>query len=371
MIENKITIKEPTLLIDKKKCLQNINKMAEKARNAGVVFRPHFKTHQSVHIGEWFRDAGVKCITVSSLKMAEYFADNAWDDITVAFPANLLEIDRINSLAGRVNLNIQVESVGTVRILDTYLENKVNTYIKIDIGYHRTGIWYENIKDIEAVVDAIDQASWLYFEGFLVHAGQNYNAKDEDEIIETHSFSLRVLNELKDYFRERFPNLKLSIGDTPGCSLANEFFGIDEIRPGNFIFYDIMQFILGSCDDSEIAIAMACPVVAKHHERNEIVIYGGGVHFSKEQLKIEGNGYLCGSLVMMEDEEWTPILSGGYLASLSQEHGVIKLSDDLFKEFEVGDVVCIIPVHACLTVNEMKRMYTLDGELIETMSLKY
>ncbi len=370
MLKNNITIKEPTLLVDKNKCISNINRMAEKAKKAGVTFRPHFKTHQSAAIGEWFRDAGVKCITVSSLKMAEYFADNGWDDITVAFPVNLLEIDRINELAGRINLNIMVEAAGTVRILDTYLENKVNAWVKIDVGYHRTGIWYENIQEIEEVTNAIDEANWICFDGFMAHAGQNYNAKEESEIIETHIFSLRVMNELKDHFRERFPELKLSIGDTPGCSLSDEFYGIDEIRPGNFVFYDVMQFILGSCDDTDIAVAMACPVVAKHKERNEIVIYGGGVHFSKEQLKLEGDGNLCGSLVMLEDDGWTPILSGGYLASLSQEHGVVKLSDELFKEFEVGDVMCILPVHSCMTVNEMKRMYTMEGELIETMGIR-
>lgn len=369
MLGNKITIQEPTLLLDKKKCLNNINRMLAKANNAGLTLRPHFKTHQSAQIGEWFREAGVDCITVSSLKMAEYFADNGWNDITVAFPVNLLEIERINNLAGRINLNIMVEAAGTARILDTYLDNKVNTFIKIDIGYHRTGIWYENLPQIEEVINAVDEATWLSFEGFIVHAGQNYNAKEESEILENHVFSLRVMSELKDHFRERFPNLKCSIGDTPGCSLCEEFYGIDEIRPGNFVFYDLMQFILGSCDDTDIAVAMACPVVAKHKERNEIVIYGGGVHFSKEQLKIEGDGNLCGSLVMLEDNEWTPILSGGYLASLSQEHGIVKLSDDLFKEFEVGDVMCIVPVHSCMTVNEMKKMYTLEGELIETMDI--
>ncbi len=43
--------------------------MAEKARINDVVFRPHFKTHQSHKIGQWFRNEGVNAITVSSIKM--------------------------------------------------------------------------------------------------------------------------------------------------------------------------------------------------------------------------------------------------------------------------------------------------------------
>ena len=73
--------------------------MADRAIQYNVRLRPHFKTHQSRQIAGWFREAGINCITVSSLKMAEYFAADGWDDITVAFPVNVLEHERINRLA--------------------------------------------------------------------------------------------------------------------------------------------------------------------------------------------------------------------------------------------------------------------------------
>ncbi len=40
--------------------------MAQKATNANVLFRPHFKTHQSKGIGDLFREQGVTRIAVSS-----------------------------------------------------------------------------------------------------------------------------------------------------------------------------------------------------------------------------------------------------------------------------------------------------------------
>src|SRR6476620_10300974 len=89
-------ITRPTLLLDEARCRRNIERMASKARRSNVRFRPHFKTHQSAQIGEWFREAGVNAITVSSVKMAEYFASHGWDDITIAFPANWREIEAIN-----------------------------------------------------------------------------------------------------------------------------------------------------------------------------------------------------------------------------------------------------------------------------------
>src|SRR5664279_4243936 len=87
----KITV--PTLLVDKQKCLANIKFMSDKAKKNNSTFRPHFKTHQSIEIGNWYKEFGVEKITVSSLRMAEYFTNTGWSDITVAFPVNILEID--------------------------------------------------------------------------------------------------------------------------------------------------------------------------------------------------------------------------------------------------------------------------------------
>ena len=55
----------PALLLDKEKCLRNLDRMALKAKGQGLRFRPHCKTHQSAEIANWARDFGVEAITVS------------------------------------------------------------------------------------------------------------------------------------------------------------------------------------------------------------------------------------------------------------------------------------------------------------------
>ena len=89
---------EPTLVINQKICRSNIMRMAEKARSHNLIFRPHFKTHQSIIVGEWFRDYGVTAISVSSVKKAQYFSKENWNDSTIAFPVNPRETDRINGI---------------------------------------------------------------------------------------------------------------------------------------------------------------------------------------------------------------------------------------------------------------------------------
>ena len=83
-----LQIAKPTLLLDTQKVRRNITRMAEKVQRSGVRLRPHFKTHQSAVIDEWFRAQGITDITVSSVDMAIYFARHGWDDITIAFPVN-------------------------------------------------------------------------------------------------------------------------------------------------------------------------------------------------------------------------------------------------------------------------------------------
>ena len=65
----------PKLLLDKEKCLRNIEKMAMKAERNSLSFRPHCKTHQSAEIANWLRDFNIGSITVSSFHMARYFAE--------------------------------------------------------------------------------------------------------------------------------------------------------------------------------------------------------------------------------------------------------------------------------------------------------
>ncbi|RUT77926.1 alanine racemase [Ancylomarina longa] len=366
MLESKII--RPTLLLDKAKCLMNIDAMIAKAKRSNTILRPHFKTHQSSEIGKWFMDRGINSIAVSSMSMANYFADNGWMDITLAIPVNVREIDLIDKLASKIQLNLVVESRESILFLESELKHAVGIFIKVDTGYQRCGIPTEATESVRMLVDLMKDAEKLTCKGFLAHTGQNYKAKDQTEIHKNHSKALLDLNELKDLFRKDIPNLIVSLGDTPACSISEEFYGIDEIRPGNFVFYDVMQYVLGSCDENQIAVAMACPIIARNIDRKELVIYGGAIHLSKEYLEADEEGTkLFGSIVRISENGWGEILGGAYLASLSQEHGIIRCSDGLFDSFQIGDLIGILPVHSCLTANLMGQYLSTDGNWLEMM----
>ena len=339
--------------------------MAEKARRAGLLFRPHFKTAQSRKVGQWYREQGVKAITVSSVKMARYFADAGWKDITIAFPVNILEIDEINLLAEEISLGLTILDASTVMFLNNHLEHPVHAMIKIDAGYGRTGIKAENTDDIDEILNAIENGEKVWFEGFLAHAGHSYKATGKKEVDAIHDQTRNALLNLKNRYQEDWPDLKLSFGDTPSCSLRTNFEGLDEMRPGNFVFYDLVQAGIGACKTSQIAVAMAVPVVAIHADRDELIVHGGGVHFSKDVLPAKDGGNLFGRVVKFGKDGWSDPVPNTYVRSLSQEHGIVKLPKGKAKAYKIGDVLGVLPVHSCLTANLMRGFKTLSGETVD------
>ncbi len=360
-------ITRPTLLLDKEICLNNIERMAAKAKNSNVVFRPHFKTHQSAEVGSWFKDFGVECITVSSVKMAEYFARNGWKDITIAFPANILEWKIIDTLASTINLNLVVESNETISFLEKHLNHPVGIYIKTDTGYGRTGILAEDYQEMQSLLRTLKTCKNLIFIGFLCHAGHTYNAGSPENIKEIFQKSKEQLLALKTFMANDFPLIQISYGDTPSCSLLNDFSDFDEIRPGCFSFYDEMQASFGSCSKKDIAIALAAPIVAKHSNKNSLIVHGGAVHLSKDTIvNTVGQNYY-GTVVKLDGLNWDTTQVLGTVSKISQEHGTITVSDEIFKSLNIGDLVAILPIHACLTSNLMKEFLTTDGTQISMM----
>lgn len=356
-------IKTPTLLIDQAIVKNNIRKMLDKVSNPDKL-RPHFKTHQSIEVGEIFKEFGITKITVSSVSMAKYFSQH-WNDITIAFTLNLFEIDEINQLNEIIKTNILVESLETISILERRLSRPIDFFIKIDTGYNRTGM-HPNNPEIEKIINMSGNSKKLNFKGFLTHAGNTYNAKGSNEILDIMERSFSELEFLSNRFNNR-NELISSYGDTPSCSMASSLDMFDEIRPGNFTYYDIMQYHIGSCEFEDIATVVACPVVAIHPERNEIVILGGAVHLSKEHIQGDNNFKLFGYVVEFIDKitynsstiddkniRWGKPVNGTYVKGLSQEHGIISASDEFIQKTHVGDLIGIMPVHSCLTANLLK-----------------
>ena len=347
----------PTLVINKAISLKNLDRMIDVANMNNLVLRPHFKTHQSIEIGTWFKEKGITSITVSSISMAKFFSSE-WNDITIAFPLNILEIDNLNLIIRGTRVKLLIDSISCLKILNSQLEGSIEVYLKIDVGYNRAGLKVEEKQKIKSIIDFCKTSKKISFLGFLAHFGDSYKSKNKTEIKNVFQKSIERIKVLRD----GFPNFRISIGDTPTCSTIKKYPDfINEIRPGNFIFYDLAQYKIGSCEIDDIAIRMICPVVSIYEEREEVLIYGGSVHFSKDRLRENANdifGYVYFG------EVWDVSNKIGYIKSLSQEHGIVKLEKQI--SLKIGDKLNVIPVHSCLAVDKMGAFYE-SGKRVEIM----
>jgi D-serine deaminase-like pyridoxal phosphate-dependent protein len=344
---------------------RNISRISRKALANGVRLRPHCKTHQSAEIADWFRQHGIDSLTVSSVQMAEYFASSGWQDITIAFPVNPREARRIDSLASRLRLGILFDSEEAVSALATSLSQSVRAWIKVDVGYGRVGMPWQETDRIVDLASRLEDTQQLEFAGILTHSGHSYGPGGAPRILTVHSESIDRMQRVQQALERRgIQNSSISIGDTPSCSVADDFRGADEIRPGNLVFYDVAQRFIGSCTDEDIAVAVACPVVGKYSDRLQIVVHGGAVHFSKDSLPDKTGRTIFGYLADSDEASLGRINYGAPVVSISHEHGVIEVDEATFRQVRIGDVLLIFPMHSCLACNFYASYRTLDGKTI-------
>ncbi len=357
----------PTLLLDEKICRKNLQTMADRAMKNHTRLTPHFKTHQSRLIGEWFQGIGIGEVNVSSIKMAFYFSDQNWQNIHIAFPFNPLEIHHLDELAQQSSVSIQLVNEEVTQTLAHQLKIPVGFFIEIDAGYGRAGVEAGDYKKIEKILQAAQPTNKLYFKGFYIHAGHTYQG-DIARISHIHEETKAALKNLTSKFKGDFPTMVTRSGDTPSCSLMDNFEGIDEMSPGNYVFYDLMQTAIGSCHKEDIAVALAVPVVDIKKEKNEILVHGGAIHLSKEYLLNSDGSKNFGEVVILDGNGWSIPSETSYLKSISQEHGLIQASPTLIDHLKIGDLVGILPVHSCLTADCMGGFWSTNGLKIDHLS---
>jgi D-serine deaminase-like pyridoxal phosphate-dependent protein len=353
-------IKKPTLVLDSRIAKENIAVAKHLCKKWDMDFRPHFKTHQSAAIAEWFRDLGVNKCCVSSVGMAQYFAKHHWENILIAIAVNVLEIDEINQLSAVLKLTLTVDHIAPLLYLQQHIQHEVDIYIEIDTSYGRSGIHHQNQLLINELLMLIKSSEKLHFAGFMSHSGNTYQMENAGSIQEVFEQSKQAMLVLKEYFLADYPHLKISLGDTPSTTFGQDFNGIDEWRPGNFIFYDLMQWQKGVCKKEQVALRVSCPVIGIYPERKEFVIYGGAVHFSKEYVA-ENSQNIYGKLVAVNRQQ---IEEEVYVVSLSQEHGIVAADDTMIAKLKMGDLVEVVPIHSCLTADLYKRYHLKNGGFI-------
>ena len=345
----------PAFLVDAARVRANCDRMREKALRSGVAFRPHVKTHKTIEIGRLQHGGKPGPITVSTLAEAEFFADAGFSDITYAVPISPEKLGRAADLAQRVErLNVLVDSERALRAIEAS-GHVFDVYLKVDCGYHRAGVDPDD-PDSARLALALRDAPSVHFQGLLTHAGHSYNAKNSEEIRRIAAAETEALSRFRAILGA--DDLVRSIGSTPTASVVDRFAECDEVRPGNYVFFDAFQATIGSCAMEDVAVSVLTTVVGCYPERNNLIVDAGALAMSKDTgpdhiVPRFGYGVVC-------DADLHPLPLR--LVALSQEHG--KVEGDVAR-YPVGTQLRIIPNHSCLTAAMYDRYYALEGGRVE------
>lgn len=360
-------LKTPCLLLDAGRVRRNAERMSDIARRINVRLRPHVKTHKCVEVARIQTAGHDGAITVSTLAEARAFAKHGFNDITYAVPIERGKFgEAVAILESGVKLNLLTDDAETVKTLDAAAGTagvRFDVFVKIDCGTHRVGVEPHTAKAVE-IPRLISDAKNLNFAGILTHAGHSYGAKTKGEIQDVARHERDSMVELAARLRSQGIEVPtVSIGSTPTMSMINHLDGIDEIRPGNYIFFDNFQATLGSCSFEDTALTVLAAVVHKNETRRHLVIDAGAIALSKDRGPV-GLDPACGygRVLTVEGNE-----TGMRVVGLSQEHGEIEAGGAaVFNRLRVGDRLRILANHSCLTAAQHSHYHVVeDGRIID------
>lgn len=351
-------LETPCLVVDVSVAKQNINAMQHAANEANCALRPHIKTHKMGLFAKLQVDAGASGITCAKVSEAEKMADAGCDDIFIAYPmVGAHRIQRSIALQQRITrLILAVDSAEGAQLLsDAAIAANITFEVRleIDTGAGRTGIPIDKAPALAVAIAAMPGLSLtgIYTFKSLVFEGEptqdnTLAAQEEGEMMETVAAAIR---------KAGVPIIDVSAGSSPtGVQVANTG-KVTEIRPGTYIFKDVMLEVEHVAQPQELAVKYVATVVSVNHD-GYAVIDGGTKTFPTDIPLGVAPGFYPGYAVV----EGMPHL---HLSRMNEEHGIIT-SDTGTTGLAVGQMITLLPIHVCTAINMQNSVYLLeDGAL--------
>jgi len=355
MARRALTIETPALLLHLDVVERNLERMAQRARRLGVALRPHAKTHKCPELGRRQLAHGAIGLTVATLAEAEAFVRAGFTDLTWALPIDPTHLPHARRLARRATLRVVTDDLDTARAL---AGSGLHVWLKVDCGYHRAGVDPESPYAME-VARELGREDGLTFDGLLSHSGHAYHTRTQAEAAAVAEQERLALSRFTQRLRTAGITVRgASAGSTPALSAATDLTGVTEARPGNYVFYDRTQVLIGCCEPDDVGVSVLATVVSHQPGGDHLVIDAGALALSKDT----GPDHLD-LPISFGAVRGHPSLT---VASVSQEHGVVRGPPSSLEQFRVGDRMEIVPNHSCLTVAHYDQYHVMrDGRELD------
>ncbi len=343
----------PAILIDLDVMERNLRRVAAYTQEHGLRLRPHTKTHKIPALARSQLELGASGLTVAKVSEAEVMLQAEPRELLVAFPiVGQTKLGRLAAVALKTLVTVSLDSVEAARQLsDAAQAGRVDIGVlaETDVGLGRVGV--APGEPLRRLVEAIRAMPNLLWEGIAFYPGQ---IKTLDETGEQELEKLaRLLDEmLADLARAGLKPRIVSGGSTPTLFCSHRLPGVNEVRPGTYIFNDRNTVLSGACGWEDCAASILVTVVSVA-KTGQMIVDGGSKTFSSDRPS-------AGAEVSFGRVIETP---GAVFARMNEEHGFIELRDG--PRFTVGDRVRIIPNHICVAMNLHECVYGIRGDAVE------
>jgi len=347
-------IETPALVIDLNVMERNLRRVADYAASHKLRLRPHTKTHKTPALGRRQLELGAAGLTVAKVGEAEVMLAAEPEDILVAYPiVGKTKLERLMAVAKKTRVTVALDSVYAAKELSeaaTAAGVSVGVLAETDAGFGRVGVTPG--EEVRQLIREIERLPGLNVEGVAFYPGHIKKIDEE---------GLRTIDKVGETVRYMLAELRkagiepkiVSGGSTPTLFHSHKIEGLNEIRPGTYIFNDRNTYAEGACALEDCAAVMLSTVVSTARP-GQMIIDGGSKTFSSDRLATSDTG---GFGILVEDPR-------AVFTKMNEEHGFVDIRQ-CERKFAVGDRVRIIFNHICAAVNLHERLYGVRGETVE------
>lgn len=336
----------PVPVVDLDVVARNIARLQQACDAAGVMNRPHIKTHKSIAVARMQVDAGAGGITCQKLGEAERMADAGFHDILLSYTlVGDAKAQRLAALARRIKLSVCCDSnIGALGLSRAMADSgaTLSVLVECDTGRGRAGV--DTAGQAVALAATITDLPGLRFAGLLTY-GPNGGAEKTAAFVQDVRAGCDVRG--LDF-------TVVSAGGTPGIADIGKT-GETEYRAGTYVFNDRQMVGMGAATADDCALFVYATVVSRPN-RNRALLDAGSKSLTSDLSGFKDFG-------MLVDYQ------GARIYQLAEEHAFVDLSA-CDRIPEVGDVVRVLPNHVCPVVNLFDQVLTVRyGQLAGSMTV--
>lgn len=344
----------PALLIDLDIMERNLRRVADYAKSKDLRLRPHTKTHKSPVVGRLQLASGAVGLTVAKVGEAEVMLGAEPPDLLVAYPViGRAKLERLMQVARKTRVTVALDSLFSARQLSEAAraaQVNIGVLAEVDVGLGRVGV--SPGEELLQLAQGIERLPRLTFEGITFYPGHIRDVGEQGaEALRQLSGLLQSV--LEDFRRAGMAVRVVSGGSTPTLFHSHEVSGLNEIRPGTYVYNDVNTVRSGDCTFEDCAVSILVTVVSTAR-KGQMIVDGGSKTFSSDRL-VGASEMSFGRVVEAPECSFT---------KMNEEHGFIDRTRSN-RDFSIGDRVHIIPNHVCVAVNLHEFVYGLRKEDVE------